>query len=329
MSMYAQFFAELKPQQIRPAGEVGKRPKVDRRWQMISTDIIGPFPKSGKGHIYVLTVTDYFSKFTLYFSMRRALSSTIIKALEETVFLLLGVPEFVIYDNGEQYTSREFKSFLQQYNVKPLYNALYYFQNNPVERVNRVTKTMIASYINEDQRKWDDNLAKLSCAMRTAKHQVLKCIPYYVNFGTEMITDDKQYQEIRKIQTDLNEEEEGVRKENEIVEVDKEHSQLKKLLQYVQRNLQKAYEQAQKRYNLRRRPVQYEKGDRVWKKKYKLSDAGKYYSAKLAPKYVVPFKVKKRLRLNVCELEDEREKSVENWHVKDIKPDKLDYDKMD
>lgn len=280
--------AQLKPEQKRPAGIMGRKPEVSRCWQMISTDIIGPFPKSTKGHIYVLTVTDYFSKFSLYFPLRRATSPVIIKALEESVFLVFGVPEILICDNGKQYISKDFKRFLQRYNVKSMYNAFYHPQSNPVERVNRVTKTMIASYIKQDQRKWDEHLAKLGCAVRTAKHEVLRCTPYYVNFGMEMITDGKQYRELRQKQQDLRGAAEEVEERKDIDNLKQGNVQIEKLREHIQQRLHQAQKNTSDRYNLRRRSVQYNVGDTVWKKYYKLSDAGKYFSSKLGPKFVGP-----------------------------------------
>lgn len=311
--------SQMKPEQRRPAGEMGSRPQISRCWQMISTDLIGPFPKSKKGYMYILSVTDCFSKFCLHFPLKRATSPPIIKAIEESVFLLFGVPEFIICDNGKQYTSKEFKQFLKRYNVKSMYNALYHPQNNPVERLNRVTKTMIASYIEEDQREWDTHLAELGCAYRTAKHEVLRQTPYYVNFGMEMITDGKEYEEVRHRQ-------EIGGHENETVEAHEEvknrSGRLQQLRKYVKRVLEEAYKRTKQKYNLRRRPVTYEEGDKVWKREHKLSDAGRYYAAKLGPKYGGPFRIRKKLGINVYELENDKGKSLGNWHVKDLKPDK-------
>lgn len=94
----------------------------------MSTNIIGSFPKSIKGNTYVLTVTDYFSKFSLCFLSEKATTAP----LKVYVFLLFGVPEILICDNGKQYTTKDFKALLQQYNVKTMYYALCHFQNNPV-----------------------------------------------------------------------------------------------------------------------------------------------------------------------------------------------------
>ncbi|KAK9703604.1 hypothetical protein QE152_g29237 [Popillia japonica] len=61
-----------------------------------------------------------------------------------------------------------------------------------------------------------------------------------------------------------------------------------KLYRDVQGRLQKAYEKSKDRYNLRHRPLTFFPNQVVWRKNFVLSDAAKYFTAKLADKYVGP-----------------------------------------
>lgn len=73
---------------------------ADRCWQIISMDLFGPLPKSKTGNMYIFMVTDTFSKFNLFFAIRKANMQTIIKLLEERLFFSYGVPELIRCDNG-------------------------------------------------------------------------------------------------------------------------------------------------------------------------------------------------------------------------------------
>lgn len=53
-----------KPLCRKPAGEMTKKPEINQYWQMISIDFVGPLPRSTKGNIYILVITDYLSKFS-------------------------------------------------------------------------------------------------------------------------------------------------------------------------------------------------------------------------------------------------------------------------
>lgn len=308
---------EHKPEQKKKAGEMGSKPSITKCWQYIGTDIIGPLPRSTKGFQYILVICDYFSKFILTFPLRTATASAVTKLVEET-FLLFGVPEFIRSDNGVQYKSREFKKLLEEYNVKPLTNPLYHPEVNFTERFNRVIKNMISCYIKDNHKKWDEHLAKLTCAYRTSKSEVTEHTPYYINFGSEMITDGSEYEFERQRMKCVRDPSVRVNADSD---VQHKVTELQGLRQFVKTRLAQAHEKAKHDYNLRHRPVKYNVGDLVWKREYSLSDASKNFSAKLGKKFTGPYKIKQKLGISVYELEDENHVSKGIWHTKDLKPD--------
>ncbi|KAG8274814.1 hypothetical protein J6590_099575 [Homalodisca vitripennis] len=60
--------------------------------------------------------------------------------------------------------------------------------------------------------------------------------------------------------------------------------------------------------------------DLVWKISYQQSDAARYFSAKLAPKFVGPFTVSRKISPLIYELKDQKGKSICTWHIEDLKP---------
>lgn len=311
--------AEQKPEQKLKAGQMGSKPDIRRCWQYIAVDLMGPFPRSTHGHRFVLVACDYFSKFVLCFPLRQATAKAIVKLLEDNVFLLFGVPQYLKSDNGVQFKGREFTKLLAEYNIKHLTTPLYHPEPNFVERANRTIKTMISSYIDENQKKWDANLAKLACAYRTAKNEVIQNTPYHVNFGCEMITSGKQYEErelVRGLLEDGNESEDPHSNE-----LDKLH----KLRKFVRKKLTESHERTRHNYNLRHRPVEFKVGEMVWRKEHTLSDASQGYSAKLGKKFKGPYRVKKKLGVNTYSLEDSSGMSKGVWHIKDLKPDRTQF----
>lgn len=90
------------------------RPYVSRPWELISADLVGPLPKSSQGHRFILVVCDYFSKFPIFIPLRNSTASKVVKAIEEQVFMLFGVPSSIIVDNGVQFKSRDFVNVMSQ-----------------------------------------------------------------------------------------------------------------------------------------------------------------------------------------------------------------------
>ena len=302
-----------KPEQKAQAGFMLSRPYVSRPWELISADLVGPLPKSTHGYLYILVVTDYFSKFPLFFPLRTATASSITKSIEDNVFMLFGVPTSIIVDNGSQFRSREFTKLMATYKVNIRYTANYHPQANPTERVNRVLKTILSSFVEDNQRKWDSLLPKVACAIRSSRHESTDSSPYFVNFGKEMALqgDHNHYKDDTKA---------DIKVSRDAEEVANRQKEFQELYDEIRERLSKVSEISSARYNLRHRNVEYVVGQQVYRRNFVLSDAAKYYTAKLAPKFLGPFTIHKRLSPFTYQLQDPDGTLRGVWNVKDLKP---------
>ena len=299
-----------KPEQKAPAGLMCDPINVTQPWEVISIDLTGPFPKSTSGFRYILSIQDYFSKFCIFLPLRSATANLIVKRLEENVYLLFGTPRMIICDNGTQFTSSQFRKLNEVYGVQIRFNAVYHPQANPIERSHRTLKVMLSSYVRENHRSWESHLQKLACAMRTSTHETISATPYFVNFGRQMCINGKDFELVKQLKDP-----------NDTPPVPRSTT-FREIYDKVRTRLQKASAQAKRTYDLRRRNVQYNIGDRVWCRNYVLSDASKNFMAKLAPKFKGPFVITRRTSPWTYELKDPiTNKTIGIWHVKDLKPD--------
>ena len=299
-----------KPQQQAVKGLMGVQRIVTEPWQMICSDIMGPFPPSSQQNRYLLVVSDCFTKYTLLFPMRTVKASAIIKRLEEDIFLVYGTPKWLLNDNGPQYISHSFQQKMRGYGVKILYNPVYHPQANPAERINRVLKTMIASYVKDNHRKWDRYLPQFGYALRTAVHEVTGYSPAFLNFGRQPSVG----QCVETREDENNEVPEISLRDNRVEKL----GALAKLHQQVFTNLGKAYVRNTKSYNLRRRPASFQEGDVVWRRTHHQSQAHNYFSAKLAPRFTKGT-VAKKISPIVYEIKDDVTGTTARWHIKDLK----------
>lgn len=295
-------------------GLMGKEKSVRYPFQLISVDIMGPFPRSTKGNAFLLVVSDWFTKFTLLKPVRQATSSAVVKFLENEVFLLFGVPQIVMCDNGVQFKSSVFKKLIDHYKVQKVwYNASYHPQVNPVERVNKVIGTAIRSYVKDNHRLWDVEIYRVGHALRNAVHEVTGQTPSFLNFGRTVPANGDYYGKLEN----LSPEELTLDKREQLV---RDVNQLSEVYEAVGVRLKESYERNKGRYDLRRRAVQFERGDTVWKKNVVLSSAADKFAQKLAPKYV-RCTVKERTGTATYRLVNEHGKDVGVWHVKDLRGD--------
>lgn len=67
--------------------------------------------------------------------------------------------------------------------TKPVYHG----QSDPTERVNRVLKTMIVSFLTKDHRDWDQHLPKFRFVYNTAVNNTLNVFSQFLNFDCNSI----------------------------------------------------------------------------------------------------------------------------------------------
>lgn len=293
--------------QVSKAGNVnvtppmGSQKPVEYPWQFVTLDYVGPLPPSGKNRSTCLLVaTDVFSKFVLVQTFREAKANSLADFVENMIFQLFGVPEVILTDNGSQFISKRFKTLLETYHVNHWLTPSYHPQVNNTERVNRVITTAIRATLKKGHNHWADDVQIIANAIRTAVHDSTKYSPYFVVFGRNQVSDGREYGRIRDHYES---------KENEVENTVSDRRQ--KLFTEIRNNLSAAYKRHAKTYNLRSNPScpSYVVGEKVLKQTFDLSDKGKGFCKKLAPKFE-PAVVRKVLGTNTYELEDESGKRI-------------------
>lgn len=234
-------------------------PKIP--WEVVSMDFKGPYLRSKEGFTSMLVITDHFSKFVIIKRLKSAKAKITCQYVEEDLFHLFGAPRVIICDNGTVFQSKLFTKLMDDYKVKRQFTPLYHPQANPTERVNRVIGTAISAYVKEDHRKWDENISKIACALRTCHHESTKHTPYEICFGMKMRTSGEDHGE------------------NVEIDYDTKVDHLTEVRKIVKRNLANAYEKSRHYYNLRAKPREFKVNDAIYVRNFKLSSKPNDYSA--------------------------------------------------
>ncbi|MCP3666702.1 MAG: DDE-type integrase/transposase/recombinase, partial [Gammaproteobacteria bacterium] len=118
-------------------------------WKKLAIDIMGPFWTAPKTQHYIVVVSDYFSKFPEIHLTSSITTSSITTWLTE-VFARFRLPDEIVSDNGPQFRSDEFKTFLHQRNIRHNPTAVYNpSQNGLVEVFNRSLKQQARAIAHE------------------------------------------------------------------------------------------------------------------------------------------------------------------------------------
>lgn len=258
---------------LRPP--MGQQIKVERPFQRIFVDLLGPYPRSKKGKTVIFIVVDPLTKFVLLKALRAGTASSIVEYLREDVFNVYGVPEYLQSDNGGQFISKEFGALMIEFGVNHTKSAIYSPQSNAPERVNRSILAAIRSYISDKHTDWDKYLCDIASSLRNSIHTSIDYSPHFALFGYHKISHANTYRVLREL---------GAVDENWIDPLALP-DRLTFVHEKIQHSLTEAYNKNCKTYNLRTRPVVFQPGQVIFVRLHPLSDASKKFSAKLAPKF--------------------------------------------
>lgn len=145
-------------------------------------DYSGPYPRSRSGNTMLLICVDSFSKYVWMFPMRRALASTTVNILENSVFKDFGTVLNLVSDNGPQFRSRLFKNMCFKRGINHITTTEYHPQSNLAERYLRNLHSALIAYHADDHTRWDENLSWIQFAFNSARHEGHKTTPFELMF---------------------------------------------------------------------------------------------------------------------------------------------------
>ena len=165
-----------------PPGLMGHR-VVEEPWTVVAADIMGTLPRNKSGFQYILVIQDLFTKWIEVIPLRVATRKKIESAFREYVINRWGTPQVLITDNGTEFVNNTLLQLAQEFKIFHSTTPPYHPQANPVERVNRILKTMIVFFIENDHGNWDQYLPEFRFAYNTAFHTSRKSSPAFLNLG--------------------------------------------------------------------------------------------------------------------------------------------------
>ncbi|XP_011861253.1 PREDICTED: uncharacterized protein LOC105558274 [Vollenhovia emeryi] len=201
--------------------------------------------------------------------LRKATGSAVAKALREKILLRHGCPQKLITDNGRQFISTDVKTVLEKYKITHRLTPPYAPQCNPVERANKVIKTMISQTIEKSQKKWDRFIPELAYAYNTAHCESTGYTPAYLNYGREL-----------RPSGSIGQKTENMEQEDPETRI----KQMHEALELARVKLAQSFQRQQHHYNLRRRDWKPRVGEEVLKRTHELSSKADDFKNKACSK---------------------------------------------
>lgn len=155
-----------------------------RKW---GRDFVGPLTKTANKNAHIVTAIDYGTGWAYAVPIERTSASNAILLLKE-IIRNLGVPEQLVTDNGTEFCSNEFTTYLKDVGIEHTRTSPYDPQTNGL--VERFHGTLISSLKKlcspYDQHVWDEHINNALFGYRCAHSQTLKASPFFMAYGTNV-----------------------------------------------------------------------------------------------------------------------------------------------
>ena len=169
-------------------------PVVTTPWEKVALDIVGPLPRTRRGHRYLLTLMDFGTRFLEAIPLKKIDAETTCGALME-IFARFGVPEEILTDNGSNFTAGLTEELLRRLKCHHVRSSPYHPQSNGMlERVHHVLKGTLEK-LRQGDPQWDIWLPDVLMALRTVPHSATGFSPFELLFGREARTPLKALRE--------------------------------------------------------------------------------------------------------------------------------------
>lgn len=293
---------ESKPSRLPPVPSSSFQ--VDSPGELFTIDLMGPYAKGSMQSTHMLVLVDYFSRYVEMFPLRSTTASAVIEKLWQ-VFCRLGLPKYLLSDNGTQFTAKLYVDWCKKLGVRPFYISPYHPQANLTERYNGVIKSMIVSTISRCK-DWDKYSHEMAYALRTSISDTTGFTPAYIMYGRELRTPFDNLMQI------------------ELSSFKDVNSLIKKLTtvhNVVRDEMQGNQEKYLKYYNAKAKPRAFKSGDKVWLKTHFLSDAAKGITASLSKKREGPYFIREKISTNVYNISSaDNKQKVFKVHINELSP---------
>ena len=239
----------------KPLGGKMEPISVTEPFEIVGVDIIGPLPRTPRGNRWIITFSDYLTKWPEAFALPTADSEEIASKLIEEVVCRHGCMEKLLSDRGPAFLSKLAQAVYDALQLKKVNTTAYHPQTDGlVERFNHTLVSMIGTYVKDHQKDWDLYIPYVLFAYRTSIQETTKETPFYLMYGR----DAKLPIDI-KMKTNTHKPTNTAETyKQEIIEKFKEAYEL------VQHNMSKSQQKQQNNYNKHHKHIKYPVGSLVW-----------------------------------------------------------------
>jgi hypothetical protein len=288
-----------------PIGLLHPIPIPENRWEVWSIDLVGPLPKTSRGHDTIVVMVDKFTKLAHFAPTVISVTACQLAEIVLTrIVLHHGIPKAFISDRDPRFTGHMWKALWKLLGTDLNMSTAYHPESDgQTERMNRTLEEMLRAYVNDKGTDWDQHLITAELAYNTAVHDSTGYSPFRLSYGT----DPRLAMDHALVQCKLSDNPTAV----ELVQ------RWNADLEQARYSLQQAQQRQARQANQHRREHEYKVGDQVMLTTQNM----RMRSGKLNARFIGPYTIKKVLSDVNVELElPSTMRIYPVFHVSKLKP---------
>eukprot|EP00253_Pinus_taeda_P017162 PITA_17162 len=162
---------------------------IEMPFQQWGLDFIGEIHlPSSVQHKWILTTTNYFTKWIEAIPSKQVVGIAIITFLESNILSRFGCPKKLITDNATTFKSKRMIDFCNKYHITLGHSTTYYPQGNGLEESSSKSLVNIIKKLLEDNKKtWHKKLVNALWIDRLTTKKSIGTSPYQLIYGMDAV----------------------------------------------------------------------------------------------------------------------------------------------
>ncbi len=155
---------------------------VSSVWHRIGIDLIGPLKETPRGNKYIITCTDYHSKWAEALPLKTKEAGSVADFLYDLV-IIHSCPSIIMSDQGREFINKVISNLCEKLHIDQRISSAYHPQTNGLDE--RFNQTLIRSLqkVVETEEEWDLCIKPVLFAYRTSKQASSKYTPFELLYG--------------------------------------------------------------------------------------------------------------------------------------------------
>nr|CAB3502859.1 unnamed protein product [Digitaria exilis] len=271
----------IKAEHQRPAGLLQPLEIPMWKWDEIGLDFVVGLPRSQQGHNAIWVIVDRLTKVAHFIPIKENhRTEQLAELYVDRILKLHGAPKSIVSDRGSEFTSRFWQSLNRALGTELKYSSAYHPQTDgQTERVNQILEDLLRACVLTYGSDWEKSLPYAEFSYNNSYQESLQMSPFEALYG-------------RKCRTPLMWSETG----EQIIFGPDTIKQAEESVAKIRENLKIAQTRQKSYADRRRRELTFEVGDYVYLKVSPLRGTKRFHvKGKLAPRFVGPYQIEKRI----------------------------------